>query len=142
MIFEIHTDVDGFIVSWSQPKADEEGNKPVENGVTYFDRSSQLFHTIANGEVDHNDRPVLDTDNLYDTYHRPKWKIVAGDAVDSTRTLEARQRQIETRMRLRAAYAVEAELSLLRTGIADQADPEYVAYKAAADKIASDVAAL
>jgi len=142
MIYEILTDADGFITSWARAKADEDGNLPAANGVTYFDRTDALFATIADGAVDHNGRPELVPDLLFDTYSRPKWKLVDGDAVLSTKPLEAREVQQETRRRLRAAYAVEAELSLLRTGIADQADPEYVAYKAAADKIASDVAAL
>ena len=60
----------------------------------------------------------------------------------STKPLEAREVQQETRKRLRAAYGVEAELALLRKGLANPSDADFVAYIAAAEQIDRDVAAL
>ena len=137
MIYKILTDADGFVTSWARAQADEDGNVPAADGVTYFDRTAALFAT-----VDHNGRPELDPELLFDTYRRPKWKRVAGDAVLSTKPLEAREVQQETRKRLRAAYGVEAELALLRKGLANPSDADFVAYIAAAEQIDRDVAAL
>ncbi len=142
MIYKILTDADGFVTSWARAQADEDGNVPAADGVTYFDRTDALFATIADGAVDHNGRPELDPELLFDTYRRPKWKRVDGDAVLSTKPLEAREVQQETRKRLRAAYGVEAELALLRKGLANPSDADFVAYIAAAEQIDRDVAAL
>ena len=136
MNFRIIADGEGFIIGWKNAK-----DEPADD-ETVFDRRSALFATIADGAVDHNGRPNLDAELLLDAYRRPKWKLVDGDAVLSTKPLEAREVQHETRKRLRAAYSVEAELALLRKGLDNPSDSDFVAYKTAAEQIDRDVAGL
>ncbi len=88
-------------------------------------------------EEEANELKVITIENHFDKYRNPQWKWIDNKAVFSPQSLTAEQVESEREANIEKEipFTIQQEIALIKKGIEDKTNTDYVNYKDIVDNI-------